>query len=92
MSQPASPESPRPGVERSTGGLVLSLYLAAAAFLLYLGFRVLVAPGLADETPPVPPAGSSWIAPGADSPLAAGSEPGPHRISDSDPAWVGWSA
>lgn len=40
MAEPTAPESPKPGVERSTAGLVVALYLAAAIFLVYLAFQL----------------------------------------------------
>ena len=40
MAEPASPEGPRPGIERATGGFVIALFLVAALFLAYAVYRV----------------------------------------------------
>ncbi|OZC01414.1 hypothetical protein [Rubricoccus marinus] len=42
MAEPAAPESPKPGVERSTAGLVVALYLGATLLLAYITYRVIM--------------------------------------------------
>ncbi|GAB5550124.1 MAG: hypothetical protein SangKO_098840 [Sandaracinaceae bacterium] len=42
MAEPASSESPKHAVERSTAGLVVALYLGATLLLAYITYRVIV--------------------------------------------------